>query len=169
MKTSNPPAPSLAGVRADVDPLDDHTLATLLRDLTDAVVVADRHGTIVFWNEAATTLFGWSPADAVGQTLDLIIPERFRQRHWEGFDHAMATGVTRYAGRVLEVPALRRSGEPLSIAFTVTILRSPTGSRPHMIAAVIRDDTERWNEKRATAAELEQLRRQVQPPDDHRS
>lgn len=144
--------------------LPDHTSATLLHNLADAVVVADRNGTIVFWNDAATAMFGWTAADAIGQTLDLIIPERLRQRHWAGFETAMATGVTRYAGRVLEVPATQRNGEPLSIAFTVTMVSLSSGEPPELIAAVIRDDTQRWRDNRALVAELEELRQQGPQP-----
>jgi PAS domain S-box-containing protein len=132
-------------------------LGALLRALADAVVVADAAGTIVFWNDAAEQLFGWSSADVIGQSLDLIIPERLRGRHWDGYHRVMATGETEYGGRLLEVPALHREGRPLSIGFTVTLLQHPDGSVKG-IAAVIRDETQRWQERRALRAELEELR-----------
>ena len=137
--------------------LPDDTLGALVRGLADAVVVADADGTIVFWNEAATRVFGWPADETVGQSLDLIIPERFRARHWEGYEKTMATGETRYGDQLLEVPALRRDGEPLSIAFTVTLLH---GEREEItgIAAVVRDDTARWNERRELRAEITRLR-----------
>ena len=128
--------------------MSDRALATLVRNLADAVVVADADGTITFWNRAATDLFGWSAEEALGQSLDLIIPARYRARHWEGYRTSMASGTTRYGGRLLEVPALRRSGEPLSIAFTVTLMLEPSSGRTDAIAAVIRDDTEHWQERR---------------------
>jgi PAS domain S-box-containing protein len=137
--------------------LPDETLAALLRGLADAVVVADPEGTIVFWNEAATRVFGWPADHAIGQSLDLIIPERFRARHWDGYEKVMATGVTSYGDRLLEVPALRRDGEPLSIAFTVTLLHGGNGEVTG-IAAVVRDDTTRWNERREQRAEIARLR-----------
>jgi PAS domain S-box-containing protein len=126
--------------------------------MADAVVIADAGGTIVLWNDAAEQLFGWSAADARGQSLDLIIPERLRGRHWDGYHRVMATGETEYGGgRLLEVPALHREGRPLSIGFTVTLLHHPDGTIKG-IAAVIRDETQRWQERRALRAELEQLR-----------
>lgn len=142
----------------ETEPLEDAQLAELVRTLADAVVVADPEGTITFWNPAATALFGWEAHEAVGQPLDLIIPERLRQRHGEGYARVMATGHTAYGGRLLEVPALHRDGRPLSIAFTVTLLRDPGEARPRAIAAVIRDDTERWQERRQLRAELKELK-----------
>lgn len=138
--------------------VDDALLATLVRRLGDAVIIADADGTIVFWNDGATRVFGWPAAEAVGQRLDLIIPERFRARHWEGYRRTMATGHTTYGDRLLEVPASHRDGRRLSIAFTVTLLGDPALARPQAIAAVVRDDTERWQERRALHDELARLR-----------
>lgn len=135
-------------------------LARLVRDLADAVVVSDPAGTITFWNDAATRILGWSSAQALGSSLDLIIPERLRERHWEGYRRTMATGSTRYGDRLLEVPARHADGRTVSIAFTVTLLRADDGSVGG-IAAVIRDDTERWQERRALRRELDELRASV--------
>ena len=138
--------------------MSDEMLVQLVDELADAVIVSDGEGTIIFWNAAAERLFGWSADDALGQTLDLIIPERLRNRHWDGFRRVMVTGQTDYAGRMLEVPALDREGRSLSIAFTVTLLIEPGETQPYAIAAVIRDDTERWQERRKMRQELESLR-----------
>jgi PAS domain S-box-containing protein len=137
-------------------------LADLLRQLADAVVVADSDGVITFWNNAATRIFGWSATEAVGRSLDLIIPERFRERHWAGYRHTMATGHTSYGDRLLEVPALHRDGHTVSIAFTVTLLFAG-GTAPRAIAAVVRDDTARWHERRRLRAELAHLRGDTPP------
>lgn len=145
----------LAHAPAD-QPVTDELLAGLVRELADAVIIADSDGRIVFWNAAATRLFGWSSAEAVGQTLDLIIPERLRDRHWAGYRNVMKTAHTNYGDRLLEVPALQRDGRPLSIAFTVTLL-SRRGA-PCAIAAVLRDDTDRWQERRRLRDELADLR-----------
>jgi PAS domain S-box-containing protein len=147
-----------------VKPATDAELAELVRALADAMVVADRDGTITFWNDAATRLFGWPAEDAVGNTLDLIIPERLRQRHWAGYRQTMATGHTSYGDRLLEVPALHRDGRTLSIAFTVTLLSVPGAAQPYAIAAVLRDDTERWQERRRLRTEVAALR-ECQPAD----
>lgn len=135
----------------------DEALAELLRRLADAVVIADAEGTITFWNDAATRLFGWPAHEALGRNLDLIIPERLRARHWAGYRQTMATGHTSYGDRLLEVPALHRDGRTLSIAFTVSLMHGPDGT-PTAIAAVLRDDTERWHERRRLRAELTALR-----------
>jgi PAS domain S-box-containing protein len=139
--------------------IQDPAAAQLMRDLADAVVVADPVGTIVFWNLAATRLFGWSDAEAVGSSLDLIIPERLRARHWEGYQRVMETGHTDYGSRLLEVPALHRDGHTLSIAFTVTLLVRPGELRPDAIAAVLRDDTARRGELRALRERVAVLER----------
>jgi PAS domain S-box-containing protein len=132
-------------------------LVRLVATMVDAVVIADEAGTITFWNEAATRLFGWSSGDAIGQTLDLIIPERLRDRHWAGYRRVMATGHIEDPARLLQVPALHRDGRRLSIAFTVTLLPSRDELRPPAIAAVIRDDTQRWHEQRRLEAEVARL------------
>lgn len=136
--------------------LDDAALAALVRDLADGVIICDPDGSIVFWNAAATRIFGWAEDDARGQTLDIIIPERLRERHWNGYRRVMATGVTSYGDRLLEVPAVHRDGHTISIAFTVSLLHDPSGPTVRAIAAVIRDDTERWQELRAARAVAEQ-------------
>ena len=138
--------------------MDDEVLAEVVRRLADAVLIADAHGEIVFWNAAAERLFGWSEAEAVGQRLDLIVPERLRDRHWEGWHRVMATGETKYGDSLLEVPALRRDGTPLSIAFTVSLLTDPGTDKVTRVVAVLRDDTVRWQERREMNAELARLR-----------
>jgi PAS domain S-box-containing protein len=131
-----------------VGSLDDGALAQLVRHLADAVVVADPAGKIVFWNEAATRLFGWSESETIGQSLDLMIPERLRARHWDGYRRVMETGHTQYGNRLLEVPALHRDGHTFSIAFTVTLLTRAGQQEPDGIVALIRDDTARRQELR---------------------
>jgi PAS domain S-box-containing protein len=128
--------------------IDDGALAQLVRVLADAVVIADPHGAIILWNDAAAMLFGWTAAEVTGKTLDLIIPERLRARHWDGYRRVMETGHTEYGTRLLEVPALHRDGHTFSIAFTVTLLTHPGEQRPDAIVAVIRDDTARYEERR---------------------
>lgn len=141
-------------VRDDVP--GDAVLASVLRASADAVVIADPSGVITFWNDAAVTMFGWSAAQAVGRSLDLIIPDAQRRRHWDGYRQVMATGVTRYGTDVLRVPAANAEGERRSIAFTVTLLRDGD-QRVSAIAAIIRDETERWREEQALRRELRAL------------
>jgi PAS domain S-box-containing protein len=126
--------------------LADAELARLVVELADGVIVADPAGTIRFWNAAAERIFGWAAAEALGSSLDLIIPERQRTRHWEGYERVMSTGVTKYGSDLLRVPSLHSDGQRRSIAFTVTLLRDAGGSVTG-IAAVVRDETERWNQE----------------------
>jgi PAS domain S-box-containing protein len=124
--------------------------------LGDAVVICDRDGVIRFWNAAAERLFGFTLAEALGSSLDLIIPDRLRERHWAGFTRTMATGQTRYQHDVLRVPAMHKDGRTLSIAFTVGLLlgaqRTLTG-----LVAVIRDETKRFAEERDLRKRLAEL------------
>jgi PAS domain S-box-containing protein len=119
-------------------------------------VVADRDGVIALWNAAATRLFGYSEEEALGQPLELIIPERLRPRHNMGFEHSMNTGTTRYGEQLLKVPALHRDGRTLSIAFTVAMLVDVHGAVSG-VAAVIRDETTRFKAEREIAARLAAL------------
>jgi PAS domain S-box-containing protein len=99
----------------------------VLSTKSDALIAADKKGVIRFWNPGAARIFGFSEAEAIGQSLDIIIPERLRQRHWDGYDKTMATGESRYGeSDVLAVPAIRKDGTQLSIEFTIMMLRDTT-------------------------------------------
>jgi PAS domain S-box-containing protein len=128
----------------------------LVDDSPEATVVADAEGVIQYWNASAETLFGHSAAEAVGKTLDLIIPEPQRQRHWAGYREVMRSGQTRYGRDLLAVPALHKDGARLSIEFHVVLLRDATG-RITAIAALIRDVTARWERDRALQHRLRAL------------
>ena len=145
----------------------DQTLADLVHRLADAVLVAEPAGTIVYWNDAAERLFGWTAAEAIGQSLDLIVPERLRDRHWEGWQKVVATGETRYGDSLLEVPALRKDGQPLSIAFTVSLLTEADSTAVSAVAAVLRDDTARWQQRREQRDEIARLRAALDERTDH--
>ena len=130
--------------------------AQFLRVTGDAVIAADTDGAIIFWNGAAARIFGYTEAEALGRSLDLIIPERLRERHWQGYGRVMNTGETRYGNDVLRVPALHKDGHALSIAFTVALLRSADESS-WIIAATVRDETARWQEERALKQRVGEL------------
>jgi len=135
------------------------TLEAAIVERTDhAVIVADAEGTIRFWNPAAEAMFGWPRAEAVGRSLDLIVPEKLRDRHWDGYRRVMATGETEYAGRTLAVPALRADGSRLSIEFTVTLVPGDDGAIAG-IAAIVRDVTAAWEERRALMRRLAEAER----------
>lgn len=128
----------------------------LVEAIGDAVVVCDAAGAIIVWNDAAVRMFGFTREDALGQSLDLIIPERQRQRHWDGYNKSMATGETRYGSDVLRVPALHKEGRTLSIAFTVAMLYDDA-HKVTAIVAVVRDETVRWAEERQLRTRVAQL------------
>ena len=120
----------------------------LVNSASDAIVATDRDGRITFWNPGAERIFGFASDAAVGQTLDLIIPENLRARHWEGFHHVMATGTSRYGqGDLLSVPSLTRDGRRISVEFTIVILRDKAGLVAGTVA-VMRDVTKRFEEVR---------------------
>lgn len=124
--------------------------------LGDALVVSDPDGAIQWWNSAAERLFGFTPAEAIGKSLDLIVPERYRERHWAGYRETMATGKTRYSHDVLRVPAVHKDGRALSIAFTVGLLHGQQGETIGIVA-VIRDETARFAEERSLRKRLADL------------
>lgn len=128
----------------------------LIQAIGDAVVVADTDGAIVQWNPAATRIFGFTEDEAMGRSLDLIIPERQRARHNEGYAKTVATGTTRYGTSLLRVPALHKDGRRLSIAFTVALLTGEDG-RPACVAAVIRDETARFEEDQQLRKRITEL------------
>jgi PAS domain S-box-containing protein len=128
----------------------------IVEEMPEAVVFADRQGVVRLWNRAAETMFGYSAAEALGQSLDLIIPERFRARHWEGYRHVMTTGVTSYGQRLLAVPAMRKDGQRISIEFSIALLKDERGEVTGA-AAVVRDVTARWQAERELKRRLAAL------------
>ncbi len=138
-------------------------LEVLVDAAGDAIVVADPEGRIRFWNPAATRIFGYAAEEAVGQSLDLIIPEHFRARHWDGYHEVMRTGQTRYGADVLRVPALHKDGRRLSIAFTVALL-TDAGGRVTGIAAIVRDETQRWEEEQRLRRRLAEVEARASGP-----
>ncbi|TDV11556.1 PAS domain-containing protein [Paraburkholderia caballeronis] len=131
----------------------------LVNAIGDAIVISDATGHITLWNPAAERMFGFTRDEAFGDTLDLIIPERLRGRHWDGYHKTMDTGQTRYGNDVLRVPAVHKDGRSLSIAFTVALLTAPDG-RVTGIVAVIRDETARFQEERALRKRVAELEAQ---------
>lgn len=140
------------------------TLAgALLATAGDAILAVDRESRITFWNPGAERIFGFRRDEALGQPLDIIIPENLRARHDSGFRHTMATGATRYgAGDLLAVPALTRDGRRISIEFSIVLLRDDTGA-PEGVAAILRDVTGNFEAMRALRQRLAELERAAQP------
>ena len=137
-------------MHADLD------LTQLVAGAGDAIMVCDAQGAIVLWNPACERVFGFTEAEALGQSLDMIIPQRQRGRHWEGYHKTMATGITKYGADVLRVPALHKDGHTLSIAFTVSMLFS-ADHQVTGIVAIVRDESKRFAEERELRKRLVEL------------
>ncbi len=123
----------------------------------DAIIHADRDGIIRLWNAGAEALFGFAAGEALGRSLDLIIPERQRERHWEGYHRVVATGETKYGRELLSVPGLHKDGTRISLEFSIVMLRDATG-RPEGISAILRDVTQRRERDRALQQQLAAMR-----------
>lgn len=138
----------------------DHLAEAIVQTAADAILATDRDGIISFWNPGAVRIFGFTVEQALGQSLDIIIPANQRQRHWDGWERVMQTGHSRYGlGQLLSVPALTVDGRRISVEFSITLIHEADGSIAGM-AAVLRDVTVRFEEHRALqrrAAELERL------------
>lgn len=139
----------------------DRLLREFVADAGDAIIVADGENTIRYWNQGATDIFGYAVEDAEGSSLNIIIPERLQDRHWEAYKRAMETGEFAYGrGDLLAVPARREDGEEISVEFTVTPLWDDDDVVA--IAAVIRDVTEKWEEQQEREARIEELEERIE-------
>jgi len=133
--------------------ISDQLGTALLASSSDAIIATNREGHITFWNPGAERIFGFAANEAVGKSLDLIIPENLRARHWEGFHHVMKTGISRYGdGDLLSVPGLAKDGRRISVEFTIVMLRDETGVAGTV--AVMRDVTKRFEEVRELRRKL---------------
>lgn len=127
---------------------------TLVQDAPDAVIYADSAGVIRFWNRGAERIFGFAAAEALGQSLDIIIPEGLRARHWHGYRQVMNSGRSRYGGGdLLAVPGLHKDGRRLSLEFSIVPVHGEDG-RLSGIGAILRDVTKRFDE-------MKELRRRL--------
>jgi PAS domain S-box-containing protein len=135
-----------------------------MRNAPDAIIYADEQGVIQFWNGSAERIFGFPEAEALGKTLDIIIPESVRGRHWRGYAATMQSGNTRYGvGETLAVPAMRKDGRRISIEFTILPFQDDAG-RMAGIAAILRDVTVRFEETRALRQQLAERSTPLPPP-----
>lgn len=139
------------------DAMDEALIASAILRGPDAIIVADRTGAVTFWNSGAERIFGFTSAEALGRSLDLIIPERLRNRHWIGWDAVMKSGHSRYGdGDLLAVPSLRSDGTPISVEFTIHPIQDEQGQMIG-IAATLRDGTARFTEMRALRKQVGEL------------
>ena len=125
----------------------------------DAILYADREGIIQFWNKGAERIFGVPSDQAIGQSLDIIIPEKLRERHWEGYHKTMETGETRYGTELLAVPSMHAGGNRLSTEFSIVMLKDDDGT-PLGVAAIMRDVTERHQKEKQMRERLAELEAQ---------
>ena len=137
----------------------------LVSNIGEAVIISDRDENILFWNPSAERIFGYSPEEALGKTLSIITPERFRERHSKGYFHTIQTGVTKYGNTLLRVPAIHKDGRSISIAFSVSMLFADK-KQPIAIAAIVRDETERFQEERNLKAKLATYEKTSNAPQD---
>ena len=119
----------------------------------DAIMYADREGLIRLWNEGAQRIFGVAKVEALGRSLDLIIPERLQARHWQGYHQTMATGETRYGHQLLRVPALKGDGDQFSSEFSIVLVRDESG-QPLGVAAILRDVGAQWQREKELKEQL---------------
>lgn len=131
----------------------DRLLEQLLEHAPDAILVADLDGVIRYWNDGAEQIFGYSSAEAVGRSLDLIIPENLRGRHWEGYNSVMASGKTRYQTGLLSSPGVKADAGRVSLEFSVVLLKSGDGIMQGC-GTVMRDVTERWQKEKELKGRL---------------
>lgn len=136
--------------------LDTVVYKDILDQAPDAILYADRDGIIRLWNQGAERIFGFKAEAAIGQSLDLIIPERHRQRHWDGYHQTMASGLTKYGTQMLAVPALHQSGGQLHTEFSIVMLKDDQG-QPQGVAAIMRDISARRAEEKALRDRLATL------------
>ena len=136
---------------------DSTLLEAILQTSSEAIIASDVDGKILFWNPGATRIFGFDAAEALGQSLDLIIPEKLRARHWQGYRHVMDTGRSRYGeGDLLSVPAVTKDGRRISVEFTIVMLRDDQGNMIGM-ASVMRDSTARFEEMKSLRRRIAEL------------
>ncbi|MBP7674798.1 MAG: PAS domain S-box protein [Thermoanaerobaculia bacterium] len=137
--------------------LPDDLLRRILDGSPDAILISDHEGTVRYWNAGAERVFGFRASEALGVSMDFIIPERLRGRHWAGWKTTMETGVTRYGeGQLLAVPALHKDRRQISVEFSIQLLKD-AGGRIEWVVAVMRDVTERYGREKALRAQLKVL------------
>lgn len=128
-------------------------LRQVAENASDALLVSDLDGIISYWNAGAERIFGYSSAEAVGQSLDLIIPENLRGRHWEGYRRVMASGETKYKTGLLSSPGVRKDGSRVSLEFSMVLLHNEAGVMQGC-ASIMRDVTEHWQKEKDLRARL---------------
>jgi PAS domain S-box-containing protein len=142
----------------------DASMANLLREQApDAIIFAAPDGVIREWNAAAEAIFGFTNDEALGQSLDVIIPEQFREAHWKGFERALAAGETKYKGKALPTRAMKKGGSTIYVELSFAIIVDADGKRIGALAHA-RNITERWEADREQRRRLRELEAQLGKP-----
>jgi PAS domain S-box-containing protein len=145
-----------------MSPIDQTELCCRIVDeAPDAILYADHKGIIRLWNRGAELIFGFAREEAIGQSLDLIIPEKLRQRHWDGYYKVMETGRSRYNTDLLATPAVNKQGERLSVEFSIIMVKAEAGEVVG-VAAIMRDVSAQHAEKKALREKIVALEKQHQ-------
>lgn len=144
-------------------------LAILVDQAPDAMIFADRNGVVRVWNPAAERIFGYPATAAIGQNLDIIIPEKLREAHWTGYDRALAAGDTKYRGQSLPTRALKQDGSEIYVELSFAIVHGGDGSVIGAMAQA-RDITERFERDRVMRRRMRELQdaaaRASSPPEE---
>jgi PAS domain S-box-containing protein len=130
--------------------------AALVQQSPDAAILADREGKILVWNTTAERIFGFSAAEAIGQTLDIIVPEAFRERHWTGYDRALAAGETKYVGQWLPTRSMKADGTEIYVELGFAMIHDASGAVTAVLGTA-RDITERFTRDRAERRRVRDL------------
>lgn len=130
--------------------------STIVTDSSDAIMFSDREGIIRLWNSGAERMFGFTAGEAIGQSLDLIIPENLRGRHWDGYGRVMESGISRYSTDLLSAPALQKGGSRISTEFSMVMVKDGAGKMLG-VAAIIRDVSARWQREKELKERIKAL------------
>jgi PAS domain S-box-containing protein len=132
----------------------------IVNEAQEAIIMSDREGIIRLWNNGAKIIFGFTPSEAIGQSLHIIIPENLRERHDQGFQQVMQSGWSKYFRDLLVVPAINKDGKRISVEFTVILI---TDNKDNIsgVAAIIRDVSARWERDRTMQRRLADLEAQL--------
>ena len=143
--------------------MDERFYRQIVEGSPDAIIMGDAEGIIRLWNAGAESIFGFAAAEALGHSMDIIIPERLRSRHWDGYRNVVASGRTRYGkGDLLAVPAIRKDGNAISVEFTIQILMDEQRNLVGLVA-IIRDVTKRFLREKMMAQRLRELSGEAKP------
>jgi len=123
--------------------MENKILEQFIEETPDIILSVDRKGKIAYWNNSAEKIFGYKKGEAVGSSLNIIIPEKLQQRHWEGFNRVMETGKSKYSKRdMLSVPAMTKSGDKIFVEFTITMIKDSDGNIEYCFS-IIREKTKK--------------------------